>query len=75
VFVIEGTEQGNLQSLQAMSRASRNTNVHFLPVRGGTHFSVLAPVNRVLAEKIVRDDGATSNLTVTEGELNRLFAK
>ena len=73
VFVIEGTKQGNLSSLQTMSRASRNANAHFLPVQGATHFSVLAPANRLLANKILRDDGAKSNLTVTEEELNSLF--
>ena len=30
---------------------------------------------RLLADKILRDDGATSNLTVTEEEVNRLFSK
>jgi dipeptidyl aminopeptidase/acylaminoacyl peptidase len=75
VFVFEGTSQGNLRSLQAMARASTNPKVHFLPVRGATHFSVLAATTRLLADKILRDDGPQCNLTVTEEEVNNLFAK
>src|SRR5207237_2146906 len=49
VFVFEGTTQGNLVCLQAMARGSTNAQVHFLAVRGATHFSVLAPVTRLIA--------------------------
>lgn len=75
VFVIEGTAQGNLDSLQAMRRASTNPNLHFLPVQGATHFSVLAPANRLLAAKILADTGTTTNIAIAEAELNRLFGK
>jgi dipeptidyl aminopeptidase/acylaminoacyl peptidase len=70
-FVLEGTAQGNIDSLNAMARSSNNPNVHFLPVRGATHFSILAPTTRLLAAKVVRDDGPTCNLTLTEQELSR----
>jgi hypothetical protein len=75
VFVFEGTVQGNIESLQKMARASSNANAHFLSVKGATHFSILAPTTRLLAEKILRDDGATTNLNVSEEEVNRLFSK
>jgi len=75
VFVFEGTRQGNLTSLQAMSRVSKNPNVHFYPVRGATHFSLLAPTNKLIASKILRDEGATSNLSFTEDEVNQALKK
>jgi acetyl esterase/lipase len=75
VFVFEGTVEGNLQSLQTMARASNNPNVHFLPVRGATHFSILAPLTRLIADKVLRDDGPTCNLTFTEEEVNKAFTK
>jgi dipeptidyl aminopeptidase/acylaminoacyl peptidase len=75
VFVFEGMGRGNLSSLQAMARASTNPKAHFLTVRGADHFSLLAPVTRLLAEKIVRDDGPTGGLTVTEDEVNKAFRK
>lgn len=70
-FVFEGTVRGNLDSLQAMSRASSNPNAHFYPVRGADHFSVLAPVNQLLADKVLKDDGPACAITVTESEVAR----
>jgi acetyl esterase/lipase len=71
-FVFEGTVQGNLDSLRAMARASSNPNVHFLPVPGMTHFSVLSPVTRLIAERVVRDNGPACNLNFTEEEMSKL---
>ena len=74
-FVFEGTRQGNLSSLQAMAQATRNSMVHFLPVKGATHFSILAPTNTLIARKILADTGAKTNIAFTEQELNQLFAR
>jgi acetyl esterase/lipase len=74
-FVFEGTEQGNLGSLQAMARASTNPMVHFLPVKGASHFSILAPTNALIARKILSDKGSTTNIALTEEELNQLFTR
>lgn len=75
VFVFEGVHQGNIASLTTMARASRNPLVHFYSVQGADHFSILFPVTRLVADKILRDDARTMNLTFTEPELNGLFAK
>jgi dipeptidyl aminopeptidase/acylaminoacyl peptidase len=74
-FVFEGTVNSNIQSLQNMARSCTNPNVRFLPVPGADHFSVLAPTNRLIAEKILRDTGPTCNLNFTPEELRKLFAK
>jgi pimeloyl-ACP methyl ester carboxylesterase len=74
-FVLEGTVQGNIDSLKTMAKNSKNANAHFLPVTGASHFSILAPTNRLIAEKILRDDGAACNLAFTEAELNKPFGK
>lgn len=73
-FVIEGAADGNVGSLQAMSRASTNPQLHFLLVQGATHFSVLAPACRLLADKVVHDTGAAGSLTLAEDELNGAVA-
>ena len=73
-FVFEGTD-GNRDSLQSMARASTNPRVKFFAVEGASHFSVLAPVNRLIARKIGADTGAESNLSFTEAELNALFGR
>jgi acetyl esterase/lipase len=75
VFVFEGTQEGNLRSLKALARASANPQLHFLPVKGATHFSILAPTTRLLAESVLRDNEPEAQLTFTEKELNLPFAK
>ena len=69
-FVFEGTGQpSNISSLNALSRATRNPQVHFLPVEGATHFTILRPISRLIAQKILRDDGPESNIMFDEKEL------
>jgi hypothetical protein len=58
-----------------MQRSCINPFVHFLPVQGATHFSVLAPTNQLIARKIIGDEGPTSGLTLTETELNQPYAR
>jgi hypothetical protein len=58
-----------------MARASTNPKVHFLPVRGATHFSLLAPTTGLIAEKILGDDGPAGNLSLSEEEVNQRVAK
>jgi hypothetical protein len=71
-FVFEGTKSpGNIDSLQALSRASRNPMLHFHPVKNGTHFSVLAPTTSLVAAKILEDkEGNSSNIKFSERELS-----
>jgi alpha/beta superfamily hydrolase len=73
-FVFEGVE-GNIESLQEMARLSRNANIRFLSIRGANHFNILAPTTRLIAGKILRDEGPRCNLTFTEEEVSRPFAK
>jgi acetyl esterase/lipase len=73
-FVFEGTVEGNLPSLQAMARVSTSAKIRFHPVRGVNHFSILAPLTRLLAAKILRDEGPTTNIAFTPNELNNPLA-
>jgi acetyl esterase/lipase len=76
VFVFEGTEKpSNIGSLQAMEKASHNPLIHFHPVAGATHFTALAPLTRLIADKIVHDDGPATNIAFTKGELRGLFPR
>ena len=67
-FVIEGTE-GNIESLRAMKQASTNAKIQFFELPGKHHFSVLAPATRVIAAKVLADDGPSVNIPLTEAEL------
>ncbi len=75
VFVFEGTEESNLECLEAMQRVCANPQVHFFPVRGADHFSVLAPTNELIAARILEDTEREPNLAFTKEEINRLFAR
>jgi hypothetical protein len=73
-FVFEGTLKGNIGALQVMAKSSTNPNIHFVAVLGGTHFSILAPTTRLIAEKILGDEGPTCNVSFSEEEVRtRLF--
>lgn len=70
LFVFEGTDEpANIDALRVMARISKNPLVHFLPVAGLSHFSVLAPVNDIIAAKILADTGPATNLSFSEQEL------
>ncbi|MFD0894485.1 prolyl oligopeptidase family serine peptidase [Luteolibacter ambystomatis] len=69
-FVFEGGDkQGNIGSLRVLAKANRNPVIHIEPVPGTNHFSVLAPVTRVLARKIVEDNGPTSIIKIDAKDL------
>lgn len=76
VFVFEGTEHpSNIESLKFMASQSSPPTVHFYPVKGVTHFSILAPMTHLLANKILSDDGPATNITFSEQELSDLVIK
>lgn len=70
-FVMEGTQDGNVIALQRMAAVSKNSNVRFL-IGPATHFSILLPTTRLIASKILRDEGPTTNITLEESELSKL---
>jgi pimeloyl-ACP methyl ester carboxylesterase len=79
VFVFEGEDdddgEGHIDCLRNMARSTRNPNVQFYPVRGADHVSILNPINRWIARKVLRDDGAQTNLAFSEGELNQQIGR
>jgi acetyl esterase/lipase len=72
VFVFEGTsEPSNIACLRVMSAVSTNKLVHFYGVKGANHLSVVAPTNRLIASKMLKDTGATCNIQFTQDELDK----
>jgi pimeloyl-ACP methyl ester carboxylesterase len=76
LFVIEGAGPGtsNIGSLKMMRMLSTNRVIRFLPAQGFNHFNDLAPVNELIAAKILRDEGPTTSIAIAESELNELGA-
>jgi dipeptidyl aminopeptidase/acylaminoacyl peptidase len=75
VFLFEGTQNGNLASLQVLASASHNPMVHCFSIRGGDHFSILAPVSRLLADKIGKDDATMTAFSISPQELDNVLGK
>lgn len=74
-FVFEGLTDGNALALAIMQNASKNPKAQFFTVRGADHFSVLAPVNGLIAQKILKDDGPATSLAFTGDELARVAGR
>jgi hypothetical protein len=58
-----------------MARASRNKLIQFHPVPNTDHFSVIAPLTRLVARKVVADTDKTPKISFTEPELAALGGK
>jgi hypothetical protein len=65
-FVFEGAVDGNMVALVRIQAKSKNPQVHFVAVEGADHFSVLAPMNRLIASGIRQDIGPTVSLAFPE---------
>ncbi|MGV3605285.1 MAG: alpha/beta hydrolase family protein [Planctomycetaceae bacterium] len=75
-FVFEGVERGNLIDLLKMAGSPSNLQGkgHFFGCPGN-HFTVLGPVNQMIAEKILKDVDPTCNLSFTTEEIKALAKK
>ena len=63
-FVFEGTgSPGNIDELREMARETANPLVQFHPITRGDHFSILAPLTRVAAGKILADTGDAAEMS------------
>lgn len=69
-FVIEGIE-GNSSSVKKIQEKSANEAISCYIVDGADHFSVLAPITELLAQKILSDTGEEINISITQEELHK----
>lgn len=60
-YIIEGV-QGNIDSLEKLEQVSRNNKLHFFPIQKADHFSILAPINQLIAEKIANASNCNISL-------------
>ena len=69
-FVFEGTDEpSNIAAVNILRKASTNPLIHFYSIHGKNHFSALAPITKVIAGKILLDDGPSSNIQFMQEEL------
>jgi alpha/beta superfamily hydrolase len=74
-FVFEGTGRGNIGSVKALARSSKNPRIHFYAVPDADHFSVLQPVSKLIAKKIAADSADSSNIAFSESELAEVMKR
>lgn len=67
-YVFEGT-LGNIRSLRDMRDSTRNQNIKFYEIQGGNHFNIIAPITKILAEKIILNQASNENISFLEYEL------
>lgn len=64
-FAFEG-EEGNASSLRALKSSTKNPMFHAYLMNGMNHFNILAPVESIIAKKIIEDTGETCNIAFTQ---------
>lgn len=73
-FIIEGTQSpSNAGALPVLELAAGDAPVHVIDVPGADHFSILAPVTRLLAAKI--RDSRSGAITVARAELEAAVSR
>ena len=70
-FAFEGDMGGNSTSLETMKAKTTNPFFHGFIVENVSHFSILAPIMPLLAQKIGGDTGDACNITISPEELKR----
>lgn len=76
VFVFEGAEQvSNVEASKTMARMTDNPKIQFHQVSRANHFSILAPLTRMIAIKILSDNGSSTNISFANEELDRAMAR
>jgi hypothetical protein len=58
-----------------MAKKINNPLVHFIEAKNTDHFGILAPINEVIAKKILQDTAAKSNISVSEADVNQAFVR
>ncbi len=71
-WVFEGTG-GNIGPFREMAMASKSKIIRFMEVKGANHFSILAPMNELIAKKILEDKNPKLEMSYSYSELNALF--
>lgn len=75
VYIFEGEEEpGNISSLrfiEKMAKEQQNKFTHFYGIKNKNHFSVLQPVSKIIAEKIIADVDGNETQMNFEKEIER----
>jgi dienelactone hydrolase len=74
-FVIEGTDRpGNADAVELLTKYPHSPSMQVFLVKGANHFSTLAPLNALIAQKILADGARRSAISLSQQELDAPFA-
>jgi hypothetical protein len=65
--------EGNIEAVDLMAKTSKNQLIHFYPVQGANHFSILSPTTHLIASRILTDNGPTTNILFGAAQLDQPF--
>ncbi len=72
-FVLEGDGRGNVGELRRMrATAGDLPNLHWAIVPGKSHFSILAPANELIAQKVLADTAAAPAIEITDADVGHI---
>lgn len=72
-YAFEGMIGGNADVLKVLGESTNNARLNAIGIAGVDHFSVLAPMNELIAKEILADVGDVSTLEITDAELAAVF--
>lgn len=75
MYVLEGAVGGNVEDLHTMRQKNLNPAIRFREVAGKTHFSILAPANEMIAEKIIDAANGGEEVEITNADIRELARK
>jgi alpha/beta superfamily hydrolase len=68
-FILEGEKQpNNITAFNALIDATHNRHITFIRDSGSNHFSILAKMTPLIADKLVKDTHSTVNIEIKEAE-------
>lgn len=68
-YLFEGMKApSNIGALRMLKAQSRNSLLHFFPISGESHFSIIAPTVAEIARNVVADDKASATFTYDRSE-------
>lgn len=72
-YVFEGAA-GNIESLEGMKQRNANPHVQFFSIASHDHFSVIAPLNELIARRIMEAGELPTPLSLSQSDLQQISA-
>ena len=70
-YIFEGN-YGNVSSLIKLQKISKNKKITFSIIPEGDHFSIISPLTKIIAQKIIQDTSSNTNISFKNNEIKKL---